>query len=388
MAPPYPDFPKEEFDARHARARKLMADCGMEALLITERLNYQYFSGHRSEQNAVDKIRSYMFVLPVDDDPVLITMPFEVAQVEQTTFVENIQTTGALTGHPEFVAGVLQHAGLGRARIGAELGREQYLGISYLGLREVMSLLPDAEFVDAADLILQIRVRKSRREIEYMRRAAEINAAGQRDAFSRIHAGMTENEAAQRLRESLIELGAERLSLLCVVSGPTPSTGIVLLPTDRVIQVGETIGFDVGVSYRGYWSDVARTASVGRPSAELEDFYGWMMELRHACDGQLQPGGSPAGVIATCNEFLNARGMNTMGVGRIGHGVGIETTEYPSLAAFETIRFEEGMVFACNPNFANHLGFINAEDNWAIGADGPELLSAPIAEDRIPVVAA
>ncbi len=363
-----------------------MKDHGIDALLVTERLNYQYFSGHRSEQNAVDKIRSYMFILPRDDEPILITMPFEVAQVEQTTFIRNIRTTGALMGHPEFVAGVLKEAGLGSARIGAELGREQYLGISYLGLQEVMSFLPGAQFVDASEILLQLRVRKSGREIEYMRRAAEINARAQRDTFENIHAGMTENEIAQHLREILTEYGAERLSLLCVVSGPVDSTGIVLLPTDRKVRAGETVGFDVGVSYRGYWSDLARTASVGPPSEELDEFYGWMMELRHACERQLCPGGSPAEVIRTCDQMLSARELNTMGVGRIGHGVGIETTEYPSLAAFEDIRFEEGMVFACNPNFANHLGFINAEDNWAIGGDGPELLSAPIAEDRIPIV--
>ena len=86
------------------------------------------------------------------------------------------------------------------------------------------------------------------------------------------------------------------------------------------------------------------------------------------------------------DEYLGQRGMKTMGVGRVGHGVGVETTEYPSLASFEDIKFESGMVFACNPNFANHLGFINAEDNWAITGDEPDLLSAPVAESRIPVV--
>ena len=77
-----------------------------------------------------------------------------------------------------------------------------------------------------------------------------------------------------------------------------------------------------------------------------------------------------------------------MGVGRVGHGVGVETTEYPSLAAFEDLTFREGMVFACNPNFANHLGFLNAEDNWAITGDEPDLLTDPIAPMQIPVVAA
>ena len=85
MTPEYPDFPKEEFENRYARTRALMSEQNLDALFITEKLNYAYFSGHRSCQNPIDKIRSYMFILPKDDDPVLITMPFEVMQVEQTT---------------------------------------------------------------------------------------------------------------------------------------------------------------------------------------------------------------------------------------------------------------------------------------------------------------
>ena len=387
MAPSFPDFTKEEFEARYAKTRTLMAEQNLDALLVTERLNYQYYSGHRSEQNAVDKIRSYMFILPKDDAPVLITMPFEVAQVEQTTFIDNIRTTGGLTGHPEFIIDTLKEMGLGSARIGAELGREQYLGISYLGLQEVMNGLPGADFVDAADVILKARVVKSPAEVEFCRKAAQISAEAQRETFAAIRAGMTENECAQVLREKLIAKGAEKLSLLCVVSGPSEG-GICLLPTDRVIQEGETVGFDVGVCHRGYWSDLARTASVGTPSGELDEFYAWMMELRHNCNMQLRPGNSPADVIAVCDRMLGEKGLKTMGVGRVGHGVGVETTEYPSLAAFEDIVFEKGMVFACNPNFANHLGFINAEDNWAIDGDAPDLLSDPVADARIPVVGA
>jgi len=387
MAPQYADFTKEEFEHRYSRTRALMAERGLDAMLITERLNYQYYSGHRSEQCAVDKIRSYMVVLPKDGEPTLITMPFEVAQVEQTSYVTDIRTTGGLTGHPEFIAGVLKDLGLSKARIGCELGREQYLGISYLGLQEVMRGLPEADFVDAADVILSVRNVKSPQEIEYLRRASVISAEAQKKTFGQVRAGMTENEVAQVLRENLVANGAEKISLLCVLSGANEK-GIVLLPTDRVIRKGETLGFDVGVSYRGYWSDLARTASVGEPSAELKEFYGWMMLLRHDCNMQLRAGNKPADIIRVVDRHLEERGLKTMGVGRVGHGVGIETTEYPSLAAFEDVTFEAGNVFACNPNFSNELGFINAEDNWAVTEGEPDLLSAPIAEPDIPVIEA
>ena len=378
----FPDFPKEEFDNRYSKARSLMKEKNIDALFITERLNYEYFSGHRSEQNAVDKIRSYVFILPKDDDPVLITMPFEVAQVEQTTYVKKIFTTGALFGHPDFISDILKKIGLENAVIGAELGTEQYLGINYLDFEEIKKQLSSAKFVDASDIFLKLRLIKSANEINYLRKASQINAQAQKEAFELTHAGMTENEIAQILRTKLIEYGAEKLSLLCVVSGATTS-GIVLLPTDRVIKKGETVGFDVGVSYKGYWSDLARTASVGPPSEELDEFYSWMMNLRHQCNLMLKPNKTPKEMIKVCDEIINKRNLKTMGVGRIGHGVGLATTEYPSLAAFQDIQFKKGMVFACNPNFANHLGLINSEDNWVITENQPDLLSDPIATNKI-----
>ncbi len=385
ISPEFPDFPEEEFELRYARARALMAEKNIDALFITEKLNYGYFSGHRSCQNPIDKIRSYMFILPKDDDPVVITMPFEVMQVEQTSYVKNIKTIGGLTGHPEFIVNTLKSMGLGKARIGAELGREQYLGTNYLAMQEIMSGLSEAEFVDAAQVILDTRVIKSSAEIEYCRVAAKITAESEKEIFEEVHAGMTENEIAVKLRTRLFEKGAEDLTLLCVVSGPSTG-GICLLPTDRVVQKGDTLGFDCGVTYRGYCCDMARTASVGEPSEELAEFYEWMMRLRHDCNMQLRPGKSPEDIVAVCDRYLDERGLKTMGVGRVGHGVGVETTEYPSLAAFEKVKFEKGMVFACNPNFANHLGFLNAEDNWAITDGDPDLLTDPIAQMKIPVV--
>ena len=183
MSPEYPDFPKEEFENRYARARALMAEQNIDALFITEKLNYGYFSGHRSCQNPIDKIRSYMFILPKDDDPLLITMPFEVMQVEQTTYIENIKTIGGLTGHPEFIVETLKSMGLEKGRIGAELGREQYLGTNVMALNEIMNSLSSAEFVDAAQVILDTRVIKSLLEIEYCRGAAKMTAEAEKEIF-------------------------------------------------------------------------------------------------------------------------------------------------------------------------------------------------------------
>ena len=387
MAPAFPDFPLEEYEVRWSNARKHMARLDLDALWVTERLNYEYFSGHRSAQNPIDKIRSYMFVLPKDDDPILITMPFEVAQVVECTWIaqDSIEVSAGLSDQVEFLTGVLKRRGFENARIGTEMGREQYLGMSYNAFNDVIASMPGASFVDASQVVLDTRLIKSPREIECMRQSARLNARTQLDVTQHVEAGMTENDVARILRTELFRNGAETLTLMSVIAGAAPEgvSGMILSPTDKVIRKGEALGFDVGVTVKGYASDLARTYCVGQPSDELAEFYDWMMQLRRKADSCLAPGRTPAELINVVEQEIHARGMQTSGVGRVGHGVGFETTEYPSLAAFEDITFRPGMVFACNPNFSNQFGFINAEDNWVITETGAELLSDPMADLQI-----
>ena len=59
---------------------------------------------------------------------------------------------------------------------------------------------------------------------------------------------------------------------------------------------------------------------MGEPSQELAEFYEWMMKLRHDCNMTLRPGKSPRDLVAVVDRYLADRGLETMGVGRVGHG--------------------------------------------------------------------
>jgi Xaa-Pro aminopeptidase len=384
--PAYPDFPAEEYEQRFARARGLMEEANLDGLLITDELNYVYFTGHRSQQNPIDKIRPYVYVLPRERDGVLITMPFETEQVRNTTWVDDVRLAG-LTNRADEIAAVLKDMGLANGRIGAELGSHQYLGISYNEFSEVQQELPNAEFADAAQVLLRLRAVKSPLEVEYLRRAAEIVATAQADTFAYISAGITELEVMRKLRTRLAELGGENVTFMWVVSTVNPSLGAMNgIATDRKLKPGDMLSLDCGVEYHGYCSDIARCASVGEPSDEVAGFYIWMMEVRHKCNDLLRAGNTPRDVVTTCREAIAERGLETTGVGRIGHGVGLQSTEFPSLAIDEDIIFQPGMVFACNPNFVRPFGFVNCEDEWLVGSGAPALLSAPIAPNEIPVI--
>lgn len=382
--PRYAEFPQSEFEQRYARARVLMEEQNIDALLITERLNYMYFTGHRSEQTPIDKLRPYVFVLPREGDGILITMEFELEQIRDTTWIQHVHVAG-LKDRVEPIVTVLKKLGLERGRIGAELGTEQYLGINYNEFMSVQQQLPEAKFVDAAPLLLNLRIVKSPAEVEYIRTAGQILSSAMADTFANIRAGMSERDVMRVLRTAIAERGGERVTFMWVVSS---QDGMIAPPTERKLQVGDLLVLDSGVEYMGYASDVSRTAFVGEPPDHVAEFYNFQTRLtRHAVD-HLRAGFTPTDMLKATQEMCAERGLSAGVSGRIGHGVGLASTENPSLAMDEPIVFEPGMVFACNPNFFyKDYGWINNEDNWLVLPDGPpELLSKPLGPDQLPII--
>lgn len=363
-----------------------MKRAGLDALLITEEKNYIYFTGHRSQQNPIDKIRPYLFILPAEGAPILITMPFEQAHAEQATFVDDIRTY-PLFGHNAVVAEALKSSLPNGGTVGAELGREQYLELSYNDFEDLKASLPNFRFKDASSTLLTLRYLKSAREVECVRRAARIAAKAQEDTFAAARAGMTEHEVSAIIRTNIMKAGGEFITFLAITTGVDLRGKKITVPTSRVIQPGDSVTIDVGVEVGGYCADISRTAIVGTPTAQQVASYKMQRELGRKCIASFRPGLTPHDIMTICKTELDRLGLATQPVGRIGHGVGIETTEYPSIALGENMKLVENVVFACNPNFVTDHGFFNCEENIAVTADGYEILSVPEAAVEPPIIA-
>ena len=311
-------------------------------------------------------------------------MAFEFDMVKLTTWVEDVRPAG-LKSRVDAIVSVLKDMRLDRGRIGAELGAEQYMGLSFLEFEALKTALPRADFADAAEIILTLRATKSPQEVAYISKAGRIVSAAMEETFDAVRAGMTEIEVATILRTLFAEKGAETSNFMWVVSS---KAGMIGTATERKLRSGELLVLDCGVAYHGYGSDVSRSACIGEPPDDMAEFYTWMTALTRHCVKQLRVGQSPSDVAAACRVMCDERGLVGGISGRIGHGVGLESTEYPSMIASEEIVFEPGMVFALNPNFFHPVhGWMNNEDNWVITEDGPpELLSGPIGPENLFVV--
>ncbi|OFV83014.1 MAG: hypothetical protein A2W26_11335 [Acidobacteria bacterium RBG_16_64_8] len=385
-APPYPDFPKEEFERRYAAARSLMAEQHLDALLITEESNYTYFTGHRSVQNPGDKVRPYVIVLPLRADPLVFVMPFEEGHIKLTTWLDWTRQvrTYKLFKHNDTLVEGLQEMGLSAGRIGCELGREQYLEFSYKDFTQLRERLPELEFVDASDILLTLRSVKSALEIDRCRTAARIVARTLDRVFSAVKPGMTNVDVARLVRVIMAEEGGEKVHRLAIASGfDMTKAGKISVTVPRVLEAGDTLTIDTGAGLQGYVSDICRTGVVGRASQQQKDMYKFIIELNHKCYEQVRVGNQCEDVAILCQQEVARAGRATQGVGRIGHGVGRDSPEYPSLAVGEKLPILPGMIFSCNPNFLTQFGFFNSEEEFLVTERGYEFLSSPQAPHEL-----
>jgi Xaa-Pro aminopeptidase len=362
-----------------------MARVGLDALFISEPKNYMYFTGHRSDQIVGDKIRPFIVVLPANGEPICFGPPFELGHIRLTTWIKNVSTYQLLR-HNEVIAATLREAGLDNARIGSELGREQYLGMNLLDFRALEQLLPDAKFVDASDVLLSLRVIKSPRELERLRNANSITSSAIAQAFDQVKPGMSTIDVARLVRIGMMERGADGVAAMMIAAGHDFTNGKVSVPTPRPLEVGDTLTVDCSASVKGYYSDIARTAVIGMATDEQKSMYRMVVDLNHKCYEELRPGNLCEDVNIRCQNELQKLGRQTQAVGRIGHGVGCDPAEYPSLAMGEKLPLEAGMVFACNPNFTTDFGFFNVEENLVVTENGAKMLVDPEAPAELRVL--
>jgi Xaa-Pro aminopeptidase len=384
VTPAAPDFPREEYDLRYERTRRMMAADGFDALFVTAPKNYIYFTGHESDQITDQKIRPFVFLLPLEGDPLCFVAEFETKNLSRTTWLGDRARTFGLFKHNDAIADGLREAGLESARIGCELGREQHLGMAYLDFVALQAQLPRARFEDASAAVLAARATKSPLEIERIAEAARITAQGIAQVLPQLEEGMTDVEIRRRMRLAILSLGAENVPSVHVTIG---RDFVAEVTGHGEIRRGDTVTVDISAEVEGYMSDVTRTVVFGEASDDQRDMYEFSVGLNHACFEAVRPGATCADVAVRCQEELARSGRaGRKSVGRIGHGIGIDYLEYPSLTATEDVVLETGMTFACNPNFMTDYGFFNIEENLVVTDDGFELLSHPLGSRTLEVI--
>ncbi len=378
-------FEESEFEMRTLNAQKMMAEHELDAIFLTTEPNVRYFTGFFT-QFWESPTRPWFLIVPKEGKPIAV-IPEIGASGMAATWVDDIHTWESPNPEDDgisLVADVLNKLPRQYGRIGATLGIESHLRMPFNNFIELSSRLNGTEFVDIATQIHRLRSVKSVAEIDKIRKACEIAHMGFANIPSHARIGQTERDVCKKMHMDMLEAGADIVKYLIAGSGPDGYDSIIMGPTDRRLNRGDVLIIDTGAVYDGYFSDFDRNFAFGTPSDETLKAYRAVYEATDAGFKTARPGATTTDVYHAMWSVMEAAGALGNDVGRLGHGLGIQLTEWPSNTASDNTPLVPGMVITLEPGmmYAPEKSMVH-EENLVITETGAEYLSVRCSPELI-----
>ena len=370
-------FENQEFLDRISYCQTLLGEQGFSGMMVSAEANINYYSGYRTHAPWTTFTRPMFLFIPTSGQPLLYTQTFVTPEARVRSHGCIHRNFDSLLGPTaQELAGIMEELNMHRGKIGLELGFEQRINYQpdvFLALRDA---LPDASFADASGIIWTQRLIKSPAEIECHRRACAATGYAQDKLFENIEAGMSEREISMLAQQYMLEGGAEYPGFVIITSGSGNYERISAISSGRRLQQGDMLWLDLGAIYNGYWSDFCRAGIVGPVSAERGRMQDDIYDVTEEAASIMGPGVPIADVAMACGKALEKRGYSaTYDCGRMGHGMGLMSTEPPSVTIHDTGVLKEGMIINLEPGILVDSGVFCIEEDYVITKNGFERLS-------------
>jgi len=378
-------FPDSEFLLRTGRCQQMMAERDIAAILVCTEPEVRYFTGFHTPfwQSPT---RPWFTVIPASGKPVAV-IPGIGAATMSNTWIDDVRTWSSPQpdddGVTLLVDCVRELAGDG-ATIGLPMGPETHVRMPLRDVDRLRSELGD--FVDVTDIISGLRMVKSQAEIEKHQHICGLVSNAFDELPNLLSVGMTERQAFAAFRGEILRQGADDVPYLVGATGPGGIDDIIRQPQDRVIEAGDLLIFDTGSTFDGYFSDFDRNFAFTHADQGAKDAYRAVWDATEAGLATVKPGATTTEVFGAMNEVLKANGSLGNDVGRMGHGLGMQVTEWPSHTSSDDTVIQENMVLTLEPGLVWAPGKAMVhEENIVVRANGAELLSRRAAPE-LPII--
>lgn len=228
-----------------------------------------------------------------------------------------------------------------------------------------------AEVVDIQPFTDVLRMKKSREEIELMQNATDIIEKVLAEGIKKVKVGMTELELTAHFETLMREFGADGPSFSTIVLSGEKAALPHGTPGDRKFQEGDFLLIDMGVIKDGYCSDTTRTFVIGEPTEKQKEIYDIVLRSNQAGIHAVQAGVPLKTFDDASRDVIEKEGYGEYFNNRVGHGLGIEVHEEPSVHKGNENPATEGLVFTIEPGiYITDFGGVRIEDTVYINENG------------------
>jgi Xaa-Pro aminopeptidase len=358
----------ETLARRIERVRAAMDEKGIDSMLVSHPYNRNYISGFTGEDQP-----------PLDTAGILLIGPDDLCLVTDGRYT--IQCAGEL--YPELDIKVVARTGKLANELAEQITarKSKRLGFETAHLlhmlwRAIDKSLPDTELVPIMKLVEPLRMVKDEDELRIMRQASAISDEAFNIVSKRIEAGMTEKQVAWDIEKTMRDLGADERAFGSIVgSGPNGAMAHAV-PSNRLIREGEPIVIDMGAKVHGYNSDMTRTIILGEPTDKFREIYNIVLRANLEVSRQARAGMTGVEINQIARDVIDATGYGEKFNHGLGHGVGLEVHEGPSLSKLSEDTLREGEITSNEPGiYIEGWGGVRIEDLILFRTDGVEVLT-------------
>ena len=359
--------------ARIEKARKLMAEQGIAALVLEHGTSMQYFAGVRWGLSE----RPFLLVIPQKGDLAYVAPAFEEQRAREiTTFSNDVRVWQEDEDWGALVAGILKDRGVAGGKVGLE---ERVRFFIAEGIRAASPA--GVQLTLATPVTAGCRMFKSATEIALMQRANDITIEAFRAAFATMKAGMTHVELGENISAAFEALGAPGGSAGVQFGQYTAFPHGSIQP--QKLNDGDVVLVDGGCSIQGYQSDITRTTVFGKASQRQIEVWNVEKKAQAAAFAAAKVGATCESVDAAARQVITEAGF---GPGykvpglphRTGHGIGMDGHEWTNFVRGNKTPLAPGMCFSDEPMIAIYGEFgIRLEDCLYITESGPKFFTQP-----------
>jgi Xaa-Pro aminopeptidase len=384
LTPQYPYMPREEWKDRIARARALMTDKGLDALMLVNSQNHQYFFGSaKTYKNVYPAVGIVPRLGPtaaaMESADALVLEAQGYAELNVGYRGDTQAPTPTASEPVKLISELMNELGLTGKTVGMEFGQFMWWdGFTINEWERLKKEMPDTTFVDATELIWELRTIKSPWEMEVMRHLHQVTAKGYRQIINNAAPGMNERQLLYDALKFWIDEGiveSTNYTLNCM--------NAIQPFRDRTLNEGDWIMLDGGPTYKGYCADIQRFIKIGKVSPDFEKAARLASEAMWAVEEILKPGVTAGQIWETSYATIAKKvpdiwrtARSRRMVGWVGHGIGLNIHEPPYFVEGSEAILKEGMVVAVEVPSYHERAFANMpEDTYIITKDGYEKLS-------------